>query len=327
MTTPRPLPKPVRFGLAAPRGQRTGDDFPSPAALDAALEIGCDRVELTLIWGDGAALERAVAADQELSDRGLDAVVALDAGAGGSWLGLDSPRRFEAWAREVVARLPRARTWIPLVRPNLNARRAHLTWRRPSTRALLRTLDHQLAAHVLATDVIHRSRPGASVVCNLATEMVYELDGLLLDVLVAPAAGIARPEIGDFLRERRSIHYRSPDSRGHPRATALIRRLARSFIPLEQALPTAIAAVYSCDEGSIDRVRRTTSPHFRPAISLPLELEVGPDDPVESAGGAVRRDPSVAVVWIPSADDRFRQLTAALRADSTAGEKRVDTAL
>lgn len=326
MTTPRPLPTEVSLGLDASQRGRTGNGFPSPTTLDAAREIGCDRVQLTLGWGDAAALDRAVSTDRLLAERGLEAVVALDAGAGGSWVGLDSPRRFEAWTREVVARLPRARSWIPIVQPNLNARRAHLNWRRPATRSLLRALDHQLAAHVLAADVIHCSLSDASVVASLASEIVYELDGLLLDVLLAPAAGIARPEIGDFLRERRSIHYRSLDTYGHTRGSSVIRRLARSFIPLEQALPTAIAAVYSCGEGTIDRVRRTTSPHFRPAIRLPLEFDVAPDEPGASAAAAVRGDPSVAVVWVPTTDVRFRDLAAAMRTDPTVREKWVDTA-
>lgn len=320
MTTPRPVPTELSFGLAGGRNRGGGRFLRSPAAIEAAAAIGCDRVELTLRWGDRSILDRAVALDRHLSDLGLEAVIALDAGAGGPWVGLDAPQRFRAWAEEVVGHFPRARTWIPISQPNLGALRSHITWRRLATGPLLRALDHQLAAHVLAADVIHDQGSGASVVCSLASDVIYEMDGLLLDVLLAPAAGIPRAEIGEFLRQRRSLHYRSLDRYPGSRRRLVLRGLARSVIPLEQALPRAIAAAYSCDHGPVDRVRRDTPVHYRPAVRLPLELDLDPDGGIQAARMTVRCDPSITTVWRATADDVFRELITALRGDTRVRE-------
>lgn len=325
MTTPRPVPAELSFGLAGGRNRRSGGDIPSPASLEAAAAIGCDRVQLTLRWGDRSTVERAVALDRHLTDLGLEPVIALDAGAGGAWTGLDAPQRFRAWAEEVVGRFPRARTCIPIIQPNVAALRSHITWRRLATGPLLRALDHQLAAHVLAAGVIHDRDSGASVVCNLASDVIYELDGLLLDVLLAPAAGIPRAEIGDFLRQRRSLHYRSLERHPAARRRLLLRRLARSVIPLEQALPRAIAAAYSCDQGPVDRVRRDLPIHFRPAVRLPLELDLETDGGIEAARVTVRRDPSISTVWRATADDAFRNLITALQGDTRVRESRLES--
>lgn len=325
MTTPRPVPAELSFGLGAGRNREAGHDLPSPAALEGAAAIGCDRAQLTLVWGDRSTVERAVALDRRLSDLGLEPVIALDAGTGGRWIGLDAPQRFRAWAEEVVGLFPRARTWIPIIQPNLGALRSHITWRRLATGHLLRALDHQLAGHVLAAGVIHNRAPGASVVCSLASDVIYELDGLLLDVLLAPAAGIPRAEIGEFVRQRRSLHYRSLDRYPPARRRLVLRRLARSVIPLEQALPRAIATAYSCDEGPVDRVRRDTPVHFRPAVRLPLELDLDTDGGIEAARMTVRCDPSISTVWRPTADDTFRDLITALRGDTRVRDRGLET--
>lgn len=325
MTTPRPVPAELTFGLAGGRSREGGHDLPSPAALEAAAAIGCDRAQLTLVWGDRSRLERAVAVDRHLSDLGLEPVIALDAGAGGSWVGLDVPQRFRDWAEEVVGRFPKARTWIPVIQPNVGALRSHITWRRLATGPLLRALDHQIAAHVMAAHFIHDRVPGASVVCSLASDVIYELDGLLLDVLLAPAAGIPRAQIGDFLRQRRLLHYRSLDRYLPDRRRLVLRRLARSVIPLEQALPRAVAAAYACDEGPVDRVRRDTPVHFRPAVRLPLELDLETDRGIEAARVTVRCDPSISTVWRPAADDAFRDLITALRGGTRVRENGMES--
>lgn len=326
MTTPRPVPAELSFGLGGDRNRQADHELPSRATLEATAAIGCDRVQLTLRWDDRATLERAVAVDRDLCDLGLEPVIALDGGAGGWWVALDAPQRFQAWAEEVVDRFPRARAWIPIIQPNVGALRSHITWRHPATGHLLRALDHQLAAHVLAAEVIHGRIPVASVVCSLASDVIYELDGLLLDVLLAPAAGIPRAEIGDFLRQRRSLHYRSLERHPAPRRRLVLRRLARSVIPLEQALPRAIAAAYSCDDRPVDRVRRDTPVHFRPAVRLPLELDLDTDAGVEAARVTVRCDPSISTVWRPTADGTFRELITALRGDMGVARKPTQSA-
>jgi hypothetical protein len=116
------------------------------------------------------------------------------------------------------------------------------TWRTFATGRLLRTLDHQLAGHVLAAAAIRDRHPGAEVEVGLVHRDAYELEDLLRDVLAVAGAGVARGDVGPHLRRRRDEHERSAPPRS-PRARVR-RRLIATAVPLEQALPRALGAVY-----------------------------------------------------------------------------------
>ena len=112
-------------------------------------------------------------------------------------------------------------------------------WRHLATGRLLRALDHQLAGHAMAAAALPAD---ATVDVGLVPHGPYELRQLLVDVLDAPAAGVPRHEIGPHLRARRAAYEQE-----HPARTPrqrLRRRLTASAIPLELALPRAIAASY-----------------------------------------------------------------------------------
>ena len=164
----------------------------------------------------------------------------LDPAPDASWLRLDAPERFEARASREADRHPGVRRWRTIEGLNDWPVRQYATgWRHLATGHLLRALDHQLAGHALAAAVLPS---GSEVDVGLVAHGPYELRQLLLDVLDAPAAGVPRTEIGPHLRERRVAYERD-----HPPRTPrqrFRRRLTASAIPLELALPRAIAAAY-----------------------------------------------------------------------------------
>jgi hypothetical protein len=190
-----------------------------------------------LRWGDEASLD-AVPAQVES--------IVLHRGRDERWLLLDSPERFGEWADAVASRIS-ARTWTTIAGLNdwpVDAYAGHL--RTLATGRLLRSLDHQLAGHVLAMRAILAADREADVRVGLVHRSPYELEGLLRDVLDVAAAGVPRGEVGSHLRRRRDAHERA-----HPARTPkqrLRRRLVASAVPLELALPRSIGAVYAAAE-------------------------------------------------------------------------------
>jgi len=164
------------------------------------------------------------------------------------WLRLDAPARFGRWAAATVDRLGTCcGQVVTLVEPNAVAWRAWLTGTLPPHRVgavgdLVRALDHMLAAHVAARAAVHLARPDAVVDLEIRPVPVYEVDGLLHDVLAARDHGVGRYDLRPWLTERRRDWYRK--RRPPTLAGAALRRAARSAFPLEQALPCTVAAVY-----------------------------------------------------------------------------------
>lgn len=164
------------------------------------------------------------------------------------WLRLESPAMFGAWAAVVADRLgDQCRQVVTFVEPNHACWQAWITGALPPHRVaavgdLVRALDHVLAAHVAAEHAVRLVRPDGDVTLELRAELAYELDGLLLDILGARARGVARYDLRPWLSERRRDWY---VKRATPTvAGAVLRRMARSAIPLEQAFPRSVAAVY-----------------------------------------------------------------------------------
>jgi len=198
---------------------------------------------MILRWGDERALDEHALDDTSLP-RESRGPITLHSGFDERWQLLDAPERFAEWAALVVGRFPDTRDWVTTDEPNGWAVERYAGgWRWLETRSLLRALDHQLAAHVLAADVLRRATSSsATVELPLVTHDPYELSRLLDDILVARDQGIDRGEIGEFLTRQRTEHERA-----HPARTPLARlrrRIVASVLPLDQALPRAIAAAY-----------------------------------------------------------------------------------
>ncbi len=225
---------------------------------------GGDAVRVEIDWArcepiDGSLDEDALRRYRDLLDacrhRRLEPAVVLHHVALPAWLGdafwldLRSPERFAVWTSEVARRLvDHAGPWIPLEQPNRVALARWITGTLPPRRRLapgdlVRSLDHLLAASVLAHAAVHRHRGDAAVWASIGASRVYEVDGLLTDALVGRSRGVARHELHRWLTDRRAACYRALPPSGH--AEAALRALARSAVPLEQALPRALAEIWS----------------------------------------------------------------------------------
>lgn len=227
--------------------------LPSGHAVRLPLQWArCEPVEGTF---DEEALTLHAAAVDRYRARGLVPVVVLHHVGHPRWLGddlwlrLEAPARFAAWTAEVVTRLGgRCRHWITLEEPNVVAVRSWLSGTGPPGRFLavgdlVRSLDHLLAAHVVAYALLHGRHPDAMVATTVAPSPLYELGALLTDVLSARASGVGREELPDWLGERRRAWYASRD---RPTAVeAAVRRLAHSAVPLAQALPRTVDAAWN----------------------------------------------------------------------------------
>lgn len=225
-------------------------------ASGGAFRLGVDWARAEPVEGaydEGVFEDYARACDAGRA-RGVAPVIVLHHGSRPDWLGadfwlrLESPARFAGWAEAVTHHLgDRCRQVVTLVEPNVECWRAWITGARPPHRVaavgdLVRSLDHVLAAHAAARTAVNRADPDAEVTLELGAQPVYELDGLLVDVLCARAQGVGRYELRPWLTERRRDWYvnRSPPTF----LGAVLRRMARSAIPLDQALPRAVAALY-----------------------------------------------------------------------------------
>lgn len=216
------------------------------------------RVDLGAVAGYCRLLDRC-------HDHGLQPVVVLHRFAHPAWMGVDfwlradAPERFCSWVERAVDHFAgRTHQWVTIDQLNATALFSYLSGRHPPGRRLdigasVRSLDHLLAAHVLAYEAIKERQPHGVVATGNRHLPVYELDRLLVDVLLGRSAGIDRHDLHDWLAERRA---RSGDV-GAPsdgrRLTRLLRRWAGTAVPLEQAMARSVAAVYdsACDR-SID---------------------------------------------------------------------------
>jgi beta-glucosidase/6-phospho-beta-glucosidase/beta-galactosidase len=257
--------------------------------LDRAVDAGCDAFRLSVEWArcepaegryDEAAFDRYCAILVACHDRGLRPTVCLHHFTHPHWLGpdfwldLDSPTRFATWVGAAVDRLAGGcRNWLTLNEINGYAVQAYVLGTLPPGRLLahgdlVRALDHMLTAHVLAHATIHRRQPEAVVSTDNHASSLYELDRMLLDVLVARGAGVARADLREWLAGRREEQHRALGGTG--RADAPIQRLTRSILPLDQALPRAVAAVYDgpherpLDLVSVNYYDPVAADHLRP---------------------------------------------------------------
>ena len=252
-----------RSGRVEPTGVGVGFWDRYEEHLDRAVAAGCDAFRLSVEWArcepsdgiyDEAAFDRYRAILAACCDRGLRPTVCLHHFTHPYWLGpdfwlrLDSPERFARWVGAAVDRLAAGcRNWLTLNEINGYAVQAYVFGALPPGRFLafgdlVRSLDHLLTAHVLAHAAIHGRQPEAVVSTDNHASSLYELDRMLLDVLVARSEGVARAELREWLAGRRRDQHIALGGRGHGEAP--IPRATRSILPLDQALPRAVAAVY-----------------------------------------------------------------------------------
>ena len=281
--------------------------------LDRAVAAGCDAFRISVEWArcepsegevDTSAFDRYAAILDACAERGVEPVVALHHFTHPHWLGadfwlrLDSPERFAAWAATAADRLGgRCRRWITINEPNGLAVQTYVMGALPPARRLalgdfVRALDHLLAAHVLAYGEIHRRvAPSTPVVStNNSASSIYELDRLLVDLLLAPGHGVPRGDLGDWLAERRADYYARL---GRPeRLDVVLRRVVAGVVPLDQAFPRAVDAVYRARAprrrrrpGRLLRPGRLPPPARPPA---PLGRQVEPRGPGHVAAGQRR---------------------------------------
>ena len=257
--------------------------------FDRAVAAGCSAFRLGVEWARCEPLEGQVDEDafdcycrilDACHDRNLQPLLTLHHFTHPAWLGEefwlrpDSPERFLEWVRLAVDRLAgRCRHWVTLNEINIYALQTWLTGMFPPGRRLdiaatVRTLDHMLCAHVLAYAEIKARQPQAVVSTNNFSFSLYELDRLLVDVVMARSRGIGRYDLGDWLRTRRAEYYASLSH--VPRRDLPLRRLAATTVPLEKALPRSVAAVYDLGyERALDVVQID---YYDPVVSRHLRL-------------------------------------------------------
>ena len=234
------------------------------AELAAAADVGCKAARVSVEWArcepyDGRLDRRAVGDYGRLldscHDHGLQPVVTLHRVAHPAWLGVDfwlrpdSPERFRRWVETAVDHFAgRTHQWVTVDQLNTTALWAYLAGHRPPGRRLdvaatIRCLDHLLAAHVLAFEAIKERQPQAVVGLGTSTLPVYELDRLLVDVLLGRSADVGRHDLGAWLAERR-VQTGSTTAAARTALSWVLRQWAAGAVPLEQALARATAAVY-----------------------------------------------------------------------------------
>ncbi len=161
------------------------------------------------------------------------------------WVSPDAPVRFAAHAAhaaEAAAAAPvRWTTWRAA-----NAEAVGTLRLDRDVAALVRTLDHLVAGHVLAAAAIRAARPQDTVVCDVAPLPVYEVGALLADLLAAPGLGVARADLGPWLAARRAAFNAAWPAPAGP-AGRLLRAWAAGLIASARAYPTAVAVLYADD--------------------------------------------------------------------------------
>ncbi len=196
--------------------------------LDRAAALGCDAFRLGVEWArvepvpgqiDHVSLGRYAAILEACRERGLEPLVTLHHFTHPAWLGEDfwlsgdSPERYASWVEHAVAALaPWCRTWVTINEINALGLGSYLLAIFPPGRSLAfadmaAAFDHLLAAHVKGYETVHRLQPDATVLTNNVSLSVYELDRMLLDVLVARREGVSRDDVGTWIKERRSEWY------------------------------------------------------------------------------------------------------------------------
>ncbi len=257
--------------------------------LDRVAAMGCDAFRLSVEWArvepwpgdvDHEALNRYAAVLGACLQRGLEPLVTLHHFTHPAWLGEDfwlsgdSPTLFAGWVELAVDALkPYCRKWVTLNEINVVGMGSYLLGMFPPGRVaavpdMTRAFDNLLAAHVLAYEALHRLQPGATVTTNNTAVSVYELDRLLVDLLVSRGAGVGPDDVDAYIAERRAAWYAGlpvPDP-----VESILRQLGRRAVakPTEgfrNALQAIASSSHECtlDVVGIDYYDPISSHHVR----------------------------------------------------------------
>jgi beta-glucosidase len=196
--------------------------------LDRAAAMGVDAFRLSVEWSrvepePGVIDETALAGYESIlaacHARGMQPLVTLHHFTHPAWLGEDfwltddAPERFASWVELAVGRLaPLCRHWVTLNEVNVIGLCSYVLGmfppgRRGAARDMFRALDTLVAAHVKGYEVIHRLQDDAVVTTNNASMSLYELDRVVVDVLLSRTAGLGRDEVGGWLEDSRRRWY------------------------------------------------------------------------------------------------------------------------
>ena len=244
--------------------------------LDRAGAIGVDSFRLSVEWArcepeegrvDDESFARYATILEACRERGMQPLVTLHHFTHPEWLGeefwtrRDAPERFAVWAALAADRLGElCDSWVTINEINVLALLSFVLGAFPPGHRLdgtgaLRVADHLLAAHVLAYGELKERLPEASVSTNNCCFSVYELDRMLVDLLLLRSRGIARDEAAAHLAERRARWYATPAGRGvrradgtltrwRPRLEEALRRLAAQVVDPVAAFGRTLEAVY-----------------------------------------------------------------------------------
>jgi beta-glucosidase len=241
--------------------------------LDRAKGLGVDMVRIGVEWArvepkegevDTSALDHYREILLAMADRGIEPMVTLHHFTHPAWLGEDfwlhpgAPERFASWAKLVAEQLgPLCRHWVTLNEINVLAMGSYLFGVMPPGRkgaiddAAVATAN-MLAAHVLAYEALHSLINDAVVTTNNASVSVYELDRMLIDLLLARRAGVDAYDVDAWLAERRRRWYGElPVGSLAERA---LRRLTRRLAPSSAGSRAAEAVYASPYEKTLDFV-------------------------------------------------------------------------
>ena len=240
-----------RAGLVEPSGSAVGFWERYEEHLDRVAAMGCDVFRLGIEWArvepeqgqiDTSALDVYEAILEACAERGIEPFVTLHHFTHPAWLGEDfwlssgSPDLYAAWVGLVIDRLgDRCRHWVTINELNILAFANYVIGIYPPGRKMAMgdfntATSHLLTAHVKGYEQIHARNPDAFVTTNNSATSIYEYDRLFVDMLLAPASGVARDEVEDWLGERRSAWYAAIDPPSP--LEKLIRRASAATAPL-----------------------------------------------------------------------------------------------
>jgi beta-glucosidase len=257
--------------------------------LDRAVAAGCDAFRLSVEWArleptpgviDTAALERYATVLDACRRRGLEPLVTLHHFTHPAWLGedfwlaADAPDRFASWVERILpALVPHCRSWVTVNEINVLGMGSYLLAMFPpgrhlAVRDMTRAFVNLLTAHVRAYDVVHRLQPDATVTTNNASVSVYELDRMLIDLLLARRAGVRPGEMASYLGERRARWYGTlPVATTGERVLRWVgRQVAADQEPFRPVVEAVWASAHECtlDVIGIDYYDPPASHHLQP---------------------------------------------------------------
>ena len=194
------------------------------------------------------------------------------------WLSSDSPAVYADWVTLVVDRLGnKCRHWITVNEFNILSFANYVLGIYPPGRRMAlgdfhSATAHLLAAHVKGYEQVHAKDPVAFVTTNNSATSIYEYDRMFVDLLLAPASGIGREDLEDWLIDRRAAWYAALDPPS----------------PMERLLRRASAAASPIARTNF----RFWAQRVRPCRPRPIRHSILPSTPFTKA-----RTPSHSTLW------------------------------